>query len=291
MFQRFHWNRLAAQFFAHQFSPVVCAVESGAGAAIIPAVINHGAHRLELLGEALFDYRDVLHAGDPDVLWAAWEMLADFELPLFINCVEGPENWEEFQCDEFARAPWVEARALTEQQFRSAHSRLARQLRRMQWRGVELFQYSGTDREVVRHLYRLKCEQFSGDPDNLFRDERRREFMVRVGVAEAENCQVFALEDPAQWVVAGLVTFLDGNMRRFYTIYFDPQWAMYSPGVALVYEVTARSLAQGVGCDYMTGEYPYKLRFANASRVLYRIQASTMELRAMVERRTQVRIA
>jgi len=42
--------------------------------------------------------------------------------------------------------------------------------------------------------------------------------------------------------------------------------------------VTARSLAEGMSCDYMTGEYPYKLRLANASRPLYKVEMSAQEL-------------
>src|SRR4051812_20025281 len=68
MFQQFAWNRLAAEVFSDRITPCVVAVESEAGAAIIPAGINHRENRMELLGELLFDYRDVLHRGDPEVL-------------------------------------------------------------------------------------------------------------------------------------------------------------------------------------------------------------------------------
>jgi CelD/BcsL family acetyltransferase involved in cellulose biosynthesis len=96
---------------------------------------------------------------------------------------------------------------------------------------------------------------------------------------------VFTLEDSSGCIVAGLVTFLDHEVRRFYTIYFDPEWAAYSPGVALVFAATAISLEQGVSCDYMTGEYGYKLRFANASRMLFRIDASAEQIAAIAQER------
>jgi CelD/BcsL family acetyltransferase involved in cellulose biosynthesis len=88
-----------------------------------------------------------------------------------------------------------------------------------------------------------------------------------------------------------LVTFLDAGIRRFYTIYFDPQWAVYSPGVALVFEATALSLEQGLSCDYMTGEYPYKLRFANASRMLYRVEASAAQLATVAQALAKRKVA
>jgi CelD/BcsL family acetyltransferase involved in cellulose biosynthesis len=294
MFQSFEWNRLAACVFGDRQSLAVCAVESDSGAAIIPATINRPANRIELLGDVLFDYRDLLHAGDRRVLQAAWEMLAEFHLPLSVTAMQ-PQNaaayWRDFDPVEFARTPWVDASQLTAEQFRSLHTRAARQLRRLRRKSVVLRQYSGAQREQIRRIYQLKCDQFAGYASNLFRDERRREFMVAVAAAEANNCQVFTLEDGAGRIVAGLVTFLDGGVRRFYTIYFNPEWAVYSPGVALVFEVTALSLEQGLSCDYMTGEYPYKLRFANASRMLYRVEASAAQLAGVAQGGTRRKIA
>ena len=46
----------------------------------------------------------------------------------------------------------------------------------------------------------------------------------------------------------------------------------------MLFEATARSLADGLHCDYMTGEYPYKLRFANASRPLYQLAVNAQQL-------------
>jgi CelD/BcsL family acetyltransferase involved in cellulose biosynthesis len=294
MFQSFEWNRLAAEIFSDRLSPVVCAVESDSGAAIIPAAIDRREKRLELLGESLFDYRDLLHVGDEHILQLAWQMLADFELPLSVTAVQ-PENaaayWREFDPIEFARAPWVDAETVTAEQFRILHTRAARQVRRMQRKGVVLHRYSGTDRDKVSRIYQLKCDQFAGDANNVFRDQRRREFMVAIAAVETEKCEVFTLEDNTGCIVAGLVTFLDAGIRRFYTIYFDPEWAVYSPGVALVFEATALSLEQGLSCDYMTGEYPYKLRFANASRMLYRVEASPSQLAAVAQGPARRKIA
>lgn len=293
MFQSFDWNRLAAEVFSDRLSPLVCAVESESGAVIIPAAIHHRDNRLELMGEWLFDYRDLLHAGNHDVLQVAWQMLAEFQLSLSVTAVQ-PENaalyWKEFGPTEFARAPWVDADSITAEQFRALHTRAARQLRRMQRKGVALHQYPGSESDKVKGIYQLKCDQFAGDVNNVFRDQHRRDFMVAVAAHEREKCQVFTLEDKNS-LVAGLVTFLDGDVRRFYTIYFDPEWAVYSPGVALVFEATALSLEQGLSCDYMTGEYPYKKRFANASRMLYRVDVSSAQLAAIAQAAPKRKIA
>ena len=294
MFQRFAWNRLAAQMFRDRFSPMVCAVESDNGAAIIPAALNREANWLELLGETLFDYRSVLHAGDRNVLHVAWEMLEALDAPLWLIAMEEEEaktTWSDFSPVEYARAPWVDASKITAEQFRHAHARAARQLRRLHKAGVSLHQYSGAEHSMLERIYRLKGDQFPGDINNVFRDQQRRGFMVAIAAAEAENCRVLTLEDAVHSVVAALVTFADGGMRRFYTTYFNPDWAVYSPGVALLFEATALALEQGFSCDYMTGEYPYKLRFANASRRLYRIDLSASEFVGIVRRQVARRAA
>ena len=85
LFQSFAWNRLVASRFPAREDPYVVCAESDSGAAIIPAAIAD--YGLTLLGEALFDYRDVLHAGDPEVLQRAWQELARLHLPLFFTAL------------------------------------------------------------------------------------------------------------------------------------------------------------------------------------------------------------
>lgn len=279
IFQRFSWNRLAAHIFGDRLTVRVLAVESDAGAAIIPAAINHATRQIELIGEALFDYRDVLHAGDPAVLHVAWQQMARCGNALCITAVNGAgarERWQEFPVAPFATAPQVERALVDESDFRLAHSRLGRQMRRLARLGASLHVYSGGNSEAIRRLYDCKRTHFA--EDNLFFDQRRCDFIVAAAGLEGSNCELFMLETRDGSLAAGLLTFRDRNVRRFYTIYFDPEWARYSPGVALLYEVTARSLGEGLSCDYMTGEQPYKLRLANASRTLYRVEVRAQEL-------------
>jgi len=280
IFQRFGWNRLAAEIFSDRLRPHVICVDSDSGTAIIPAAINDREQRIEFLGETLFDYRDVLHAGDPEPLQLAWQQLAKLGLPLSICCIDsaGVDRWGGFSLQTFCTAPEVSRDKTNEQQFRLAHSRVGRHFRRLQRQGVEFRQFRGSDSEVVRQLYRRKAEQFAEDATNVFRDPSRREFMIASCALEDDNCDVFTLQSAEGDLVAGIVTFRDGGARRFYTIYFNPAWARFSPGVVLLYEVTARSLAEGLSCDYMTGEYPYKMRFANSSRMLHKLELSASDL-------------
>lgn len=281
LFQRFSWNRLAAEMFSDRLTPFVVSAENDTGAAIIPAAVNHSAGRLELLGEVLFDYRDVLQRGDTEALRLAWQKLSEQGKPLHVlslNCRVPESRWENFPLAPFARAPQVHRAVIDEEAFRAAHSRLGRQMRRLHKQGVALRVSTGADADVLRRLYACKRNHFAVDEsDNVFVDERRCEFMIAAAGLEPELCDVYTLEQ-GDSVVAGLVTFRDGGMRRFYTIYFNPLWARYSPGQALLYEVTARSLADGLNCDYMTGEYQYKLRLANASCPLFRVNATATQL-------------
>jgi CelD/BcsL family acetyltransferase involved in cellulose biosynthesis len=281
IFQRFSWNRLAAEIFADRLTPNVVWVESDSGAAIIPAAIDHVSNRIQLLGESLFDYRDVLHMGDSELLRIAWQQVARCRKPLGVITVESAGSavrWNDFPLQPLVRAPQVDRSQLDEHAFRLAHSRLGRQMRRLKSRGLMLRTYTGESSAVVRHVYECKRNRFAADSDNLFLDQRRCDFMVAAARIEGSGCEVFTLESESGSLAAGLVSFRDGDVRRCYTIYFDPEWAHYSPGMALLYEVTARSLAEGLSCDYMTGEYPYKLRLANSSRRLFTVEVSAQEL-------------
>src|SRR5438309_3351122 len=73
IFQSYGWNQVAARIFARREAPVIVLAESDSGMAIIPACFAKYTKKLSLLGETLFDYRDVLHVGDIDVLQTAWK--------------------------------------------------------------------------------------------------------------------------------------------------------------------------------------------------------------------------
>jgi CelD/BcsL family acetyltransferase involved in cellulose biosynthesis len=290
VFQRFAWNHLAAEIFSDRLEPYVVCVVSDSGAAIVPAAINHRQQRVELIGETLFDYRDVLHTGDPEMLRLAWQQVAKTGHPLSVCCITPviSERWAELPLQPFCMAPEVRCEMVDEQRFRTAHSRVGRHFRRLQKQGVELRQFRGGDSQVVRRIYHRKAEQFAVDATNVFRDPLRREFMIAACALENESCDIFTLQSAEGELVAGIISFRDGDVRRFYTIYFDPAWARFSPGVVLLYEVTARTLADGMGCDYMTGEYPYKLRFANSSRPLYKLEIEASDLAHAFARRAKV---
>lgn len=271
LFQSFTWNRLAASCFASREEPFVVLVESDAGAALIPgAVADHG---FTLLGEALFDYRDVLSAGDPALLRHAWQEVAALGLPVFFAALRGEDRrhaWQEFAPQPFVHAPCVLATDVSAGQLAAAHSRIASRWRRILRQGVEFRHDPRPSPGLLRNIYQLKAEQLSA---NLFRDPARVNFLVEAAAAGPASCEVYSLTHGAA-LVAALVTFRDGGTRRFYTTFYDHSWAHFSPGMVLLFEVTRQSLEEGLNCDYMTGEQSHKARLATAQVPLFRVECS-----------------
>jgi CelD/BcsL family acetyltransferase involved in cellulose biosynthesis len=285
MFQSFAWNYAAAVAFADRETPFVIYAESDHGAALIPAAADQKSSRLTLLGETLFDYRDVLWTGDEHVLQSAWMRAAQGDLKFSAGAIRSDANteaWSGFTMNPFYGAPKVSSKAISADDFALRHSRLERFHRRLEREGIEMRSRHGGDSDLARFIYQQKGEQSAETGDNLFRDPRRVEFMVDICRRVGRACEIFTLES-AGTLVAALVTFRDRQVRRFYTIYFDQRWSHCSPGTVLLYLVTCRSLAAGLECDYMTGEHGYKLRFATSTVPMYWAEASAAMLRSLGE--------
>ncbi len=276
MFQSYTWNATALKVFGQRETPKLVYVESDAGAALVPIVIGRKCGKVHLAGEALFDYRTALVSGDSSVLSHAWERIAEWKKPLEVKALRGEDVkdiWNGLDVTFFANAPRLSASADAEEFVRS-RNRLGRFTRRFRRAGVECRRHSGANRALVRLIYEKKAEQDVSM--NLFRDPLRREFML--AIAAQTKCEIFTYESVGE-LVAALVTFRDGNVRRFYTTYFDQRWAKESPGQVLLFEATADSLREGLECDYMTGEYMYKNRFADEMVPLYEVKATPEQLR------------
>lgn len=277
LFQSFAWNRLAAACFATRKVPYFVAVESDAGAAIIPAVIRRQG--IALAGEELFDYRDALALGSPEILSAAWTQLAVWGLGLTVKGLRGNlvrDKWRDLAPSPLVNAPAVHFADLSGDEFAERHARLAGTLRRLGLQGVSLHRYCGSNRLLLRQIYRNKSLQLA-TPANLFLDPARVDFLLAAAATDPEACEIFTLET-AGALVAALVTFREPEVCRFYTIWHDAAWARHSPGTALLYAVTCESLRAGLDCDYMTGEQPHKQRFMTAQVPLFRIQAGVRAL-------------
>lgn len=278
IFQNFELNSLAAQSFAGREEPFVVCAEASHGAAIIPAAVRQDGS-LGLLGEELFDYRCFLHQGDPEILRAAFARLAQLGRPLEVKALRKNDSAlnEELPLIPFCCAPSVLCQSTSADDFAAAHSRFGRNLRRLARLGFELHRHRGDFPGLVRFIYRKKAAQ---NPDSLFRDPARIEFMVQAAALLRDRFEIFTLEDEAS-IAAALVVLREDDCRRFYTGWFSPELEQHSPALSLIYEVTRQSLAEGLDCDYMTGEQPYKLRLATGAVPLYRVYATAEQLAAL----------
>jgi CelD/BcsL family acetyltransferase involved in cellulose biosynthesis len=280
VFQNFELNRLAAEHFSEREEPYIVCAESQNGAAIVPAVLRHRDGTVRLMGEELFDYRVFLHTGDDEILRAAVGKLAELERPLEIVAVrEGDRNavTDELELLPFAAAPGVSCAQVSAEQFAAGHTRLARNLRRMERLGFELRSYGGGHAPLLRWIYAAKAKQSAS---SLFHDSPRIEFLVSAAALMPDVFKVFTLENGGQ-IAAAVVTLRDKGCRRFYTGWFAAEYEKHSPALALIYEITRQSLANGLDCDYMTGEQPYKMRLATSSVALFRVRATSEQLAAM----------
>ncbi len=282
MFQSYVWNMAALKVFGAREIPRLVYVENDGGAVLVPSVMGRSCGMVHLAGEEMFDYRAALTVGDASVVCRAWERIADWGRPLAIKALreDQREPWSALPLKSFAKAPMVRARNSGADELVASKSRLARFSRRFRRQGIELRRHSGANRALVRRIYEKKAEQ--DVPGNLFRDPLRREFMMAIAAEHDAHCEIFTYELGSD-LVAALVTFRDGNTRRFYTTYFDQRWAHQSPGQVLLFEVTAESLRENLDCDYMTGEHPYKNRFATDAVQLYEVHATPTQLRAAAE--------
>lgn len=279
IFQSFDLNLLAATRFAEREEPYVVCAESERGVAIIPAVLRRSDRTIRLLGEELFDYRAILHSGDDEVLRAALAALAELGRPLEIVAVREVDRdavIDELEMSPFAAAPGVSCAHVSAEEFAAAHTRLARNLRRMERLGFELRKYDGANVSLLRSIYAAKAGQ---SELSLFHDSARIEFLVSAAGLIPYVFEISALENGGR-VSAAVVTLRDRGCRRFYTGWFAPEYQKHSPALALIYEITRQSLAEGMDCDYMTGEQPYKMRLATNSVALYKVRATSERLAA-----------
>ena len=280
IFQSFDLNLLAAARFIDREEPYVVCAESERGAAIVPASLRRNDRTIRLLGEELFDYRTFLHRGDDEALRAALGALAELRRPMDIVALRETDRTvvtDELELLPFAAAPGVNCSQISAQEFVAAHTRVARNLRRLERLGFELRSYDGANPQLLRSIYMSKAEQSKA---SLFHDPARIEFLVSAAGLMPDVFEIFTLEDDRKRA-AVVVTLRDNGCRRFYTGWFAAEYQKHSPALALIFEITRQSLTDGLDCDYMTGEQPYKMRLATTSVPLYRVRVTAENLAAV----------
>lgn len=261
-FQSYLWNEMAARFFADRQQLAVVAVESGSSAAILPAVLQDGT--VKLLGETLFDYRNLLAEGSQVLVESAWQAIGERfgNVNIEVTAVRPQDkaNWQAFAFRPFVKTPHI----LHDRKF-EAHLSLERNWETLQKAGCKLKKHDGGQTALIHEIYERKAQQPSGD---LFRDPVRVAFLCALMKADHDAFDVWTIRAKDD-LVSGLVCFRDGHWRRFYTSCFHPEWAEHSPGTTLLHQASKHYLSHGTDCDLMTGEQPFKLRLANSHSQLW----------------------
>jgi hypothetical protein len=247
--------------------------------AIIPAVRRE--RELGLIGETLFDYRDVLSVGNGEVLEEAWRELAKLGMRLEVTALRGEQTcgrWESLGPKVFCNAPTTRRCDLSAVEFVAGHRKAAKASRRLAHQGLQLIRRGHEFDRLAEWVYRRKTE-WSGTGENLFLDRRRQDFMCHIIGINVLDCKIWSYETINGQIAAVLVTFDHGSVRHFYTIHHDPLWERFSPGQVMIFDVTRETLTDGMDVDFMTGEYPYKNRLATAMVPLFRVEASAQQMR------------
>ena len=273
IFQSFAWNYALGQHLSDREQPYIIVTED----TIIPAALAD-AETVTFLGENLVDYRSCI-TSDPssDSFFSSWHQLAKLNLPLCFTALR-PEHhsiFDRFSTNDFVGAPTLAGESA--EAFASKHNRMFSRLRKLERLGFHFMARDPADRELLNWLYRRKAEADSG---GLFHDSARVACLLDIYSALPQATQVNTLERDGH-VIAAAIAFHDRKWLRFYTNWFDPEWKHFSPGMVLLYEMTRRALADGLSCDYLTGEQPYKLRMSNGISYLRRLNATVQELAAL----------
>ena len=134
---------------------------------------------IRLLGEELFDYRAFLHTGDDEVLRAALAALVSWGDHWKLWPIRETDRnvvTDELELLPFAAAPGVSCAQVSADEFAAAHTRLARNLRRMERLGFRVEEPTmGRIQQLLRSIYAAKAEQ---SESSLFHDPARKEFLV-----------------------------------------------------------------------------------------------------------------
>ena len=279
IFQSYEWNLSMAEHLPHIERPlVICSQDADGNATIVPAAESLASDCLTLLGECLSDYRSILttDASSPTIQSAFLALANERKWLLYTALL--PEHHavlDEFSTEGFCGAPHKTPCPGSE--FAARHGRMFSRLRKLERHGFDVVEHDGSDEQLVRWIYARKSQ---ADEHCLFRAPHRVNAIVTAFRALASKVRVFTLRRDGL-IIAAVIVLIDSarGFARFYTNWFDADWRHFSPGMVLLYEASRRVLDAGLGCDYLTGEQPYKLRMADCSRYLRRVKASPEELR------------
>lgn len=298
-FQRFAFARTWGEvFFRRGATPLV--VHDAAGEWILPWAARDGV--LFPIGHGVFDYVDAVGQGTaadalecragmlaralrrcPD--WRRMEMQGLPEESPFLGFWRrlAAELGSEAAITPFAAAPLLRCgtggTAMVEE-FARGHGRAEERLRQAERRGwLGQLEAAGERRDLLAWLLAQKQRRLEARGETNVLQAGEAEWldgMVALGREAGVELWAYRREGiPA----AGLLTFLLPPVRYGYLLAFAAEMAAASPGITLLYFALRATVRAGMDFDFLTGEQPYKLRFANAARRLLQLRVQRTALR------------
>lgn len=277
-FQRFepslHWARIYAadaslRIWRHPSEPALAAF-----------TVRNG--QLTMLGQGLFDYVDMVGTASPAAQRQLARQLLDWQEWRQFEATGVPADsrftvfWEALQPEQeiYSAAPLL----LNPLRFQQEHGRAAhrwRQCLQAGWQLRQLWQHD--ERQALLHWILEQKEQAlraQGRCNVL--DQAAVRWLQTMVTRAPEMTELWQLHRGAE-TIAGLLSWCSTPVRYAYTISYSGQAAAMSPGILLLYGVLCNSVAAGLRFDFLTGEQPFKLRFADARRRLLRLRKQRPE--------------
>jgi CelD/BcsL family acetyltransferase involved in cellulose biosynthesis len=277
IFERFELARAWAEVYGSSCELRVWSCESAG--IIAPFAVRDS--ELTLLGDGMFDYPDLI--GRPEeaaldelasqlVSWDRWRTLkitgvrADSPFRSFWRRLGAAE-------EPYSAAPLCDFRAPAELDRR--HPKASDRLRALLRRGAEFRRIEGGDRRsaLLEWILRRKSDRMveSGVANVL--GPLEQQWLRKMTARHPELVELWALSQQGEWM-SGFLTWSTEHTRYGYSLSFAPEFARFSPGVLLLYGCLRQTMADGRRMDLLTGEQPFKMRFADRVSPVLRIRAA-----------------
>jgi CelD/BcsL family acetyltransferase involved in cellulose biosynthesis len=169
--------------------------------------------------------------------------------------------------------PWTTGTAWLESQNKKMRQNYRRGYKALEETGPAKFRLLGDDEPLAPVLARtaeLKRKWLArqGRASDLFDDGAATLPALVEALRQAGILRVFVIECAGQMVAVSLNFVQRNTMMAFVTTY-DPDFDRASPGMLLMVDYVRWSIDQGLQLvDFLCGDEPFKLRFANASVTL-----------------------
>ncbi len=236
---------------------------------IVPLAVRRG--RLELMGEGLFDYLDLIGRAEANGQGEAAERARGWGCAAAQFTGVGAGT----RFGVFWQGLGAEARPYAAAPVRAAGARLEGEHRRLEarWRRAQptlrLETEAGARRHLLAWLLDHKARGLAGRGERNVLGAREQNWLAAMVEGEPELSELWALERGGRRLSA-LLAWQSRDARYGYTISYEEEAAELSPGILLLFAVVRHTMNEGRSFHFLTGEQAYKRRFATHGAALLR---------------------